>query len=123
MFNSDQAFKFDVVLENPVTPDPLCVLEIIFVAFLDQSIDIWSFGCLVYKLFIGYPLFPIFSSTWKCVDKCHLLSIIDQLRSLLEHIFSQWPCSNKYFHSDGQLFNLLVSETKILLIKSPSLET
>ena len=78
---------------------------------------------MVYELLTGYPLFPILSSTRECVDDCHLLSMIDQLGPLPEHIFSQWPRSNKYFHSDGEPFNSLVSGTEILLIKSPSLET
>ena len=49
--------------------------------------------------------------------------MIDQLGPLPERIFSQWPRSHKYFRSDGEPFNSLVSGTEIQLIESPSLET
>lgn len=32
--------------------------EVILGMPYDSAIDIWSFGCIVYELFIGYPLFP-----------------------------------------------------------------
>ncbi|KAG0441403.1 putative dual specificity protein kinase YAK1 like protein [Dictyocoela muelleri] len=32
--------------------------EVILGMPYDNSIDMWSFGCLVYEIFVGYPLFP-----------------------------------------------------------------
>lgn len=78
---------------------------------------------MVYELLTGYALFPILSRTQEHIDDCHLLSMIDQLGPLPERIFSQWPRSHKYFRSDGEPFNSLVSGTEIQLIESPSLET
>lgn len=59
MFNSDLAFKFVDTSKNPDISNILHTLEWIFGTPLDQSIDIWSFGCLVYKLLMEIQLFPI----------------------------------------------------------------
>lgn len=48
---------------------------------------------------------------------------MSQLGPLPERIFSQWRCSHKYFRSDGEPFNSLVSGTEIRLIRSTSLKT
>ncbi|KAL8933703.1 MAG: hypothetical protein Q9211_005636 [Gyalolechia sp. 1 TL-2023] len=99
------------VSKDPTTPVALRSPELIFKAPFDQSIDIWSFGCLAYGLVTGRPLFPVPSFGWRDLDSrddAHLLEMTDLLGPLPKHLTLRWPRSSKYFSDSGELFNTMI---------------
>lgn len=106
--------------KNPATHKCLRAPERLFESSLDQSIDIWSFGCIVYELLTGLALFPVFPGDH--VD-CQILSIIDQLGPLPARLFSQWGRSHMYYRSNGEQFNSVVDEPYVELEKDVPFET
>ncbi|KAL8860885.1 MAG: hypothetical protein Q9178_002640 [Gyalolechia marmorata] len=116
------AFMSDNVSKDPITPVGLRSPELIVKAPFDHSIDIWSFGCLVYELFTGRPLFVVMNMGGQELDDCnddHLLQMTDVLGPLPEHLFSRWSRSSKYFNDNGELFNSMIDgPPKIILFGS-----
>ncbi|KAL8912724.1 MAG: hypothetical protein Q9172_007454 [Xanthocarpia lactea] len=105
------AFISDNVSKDPITPVGLRSPELILKAPFDQSIDIWSFGCLVYELLAGTPLFAVMHMGGQDMDDCdddHLLQMTDIMGPLPEHLFSRWSRSSKYFNDNGELFNSMI---------------
>lgn len=119
IINSDLAFKTEDISKNPDTPNSLRAPERLFDSPLDQSIDIWSFGCLVFEILAGCALFPIMPDDH---DDCHILMIIDQLGPLPEQLFSQWDQSHIYFLSNSTQ-NSIVDESDMELLKDISFAT
>jgi serine/threonine protein kinase len=79
----------------------------------DQSIDIWSFGCLVFEFVTGTPLFAV--STWSRVpqvqrDDDHLLQMTDVLGELPENLFNKWTRAPRYFGPSRERINSIVEE-------------
>lgn len=106
MIDSGLAFlSADISSNNPDTPRCLRAPERLFDLPLDQTIDIWIFGCLVYELLTGYALFPAMPGEH---DDDHILMIINQLGPLPERLFSQWGRSHKYYRPNGEHFNSTV---------------
>ncbi len=96
-------------------PNSLRAPELVFKASFDQSIDIWSFGCLLYQLVTGKHLFtscpwPQSSDRQDKIDDTHLLDMIDRLGPLPPQLLSQWPRSHKYLRTNGEIFNSAVGE-------------
>lgn len=87
MFNSDLASRFEDKSKHPDTPSGLRAPERIFNCALDQTIDIWSFGCLVYELLTGRELFPLMTGEG---DDIHIFMIIDQLGLYLSDSSPNW---------------------------------
>ena len=86
--------------------------ELVLKAPFDHSIDIWSFGCLVYELLTGTPLFPVANIGRRNIDSCdddHLLRMTDLLGPLPKFLTSRWSRSSNYFRDDGKLFNTMIS--------------
>lgn len=75
------------ISKNPDTPKSLRAPKRLFGSPLDQTIDIRSFGCLLYELLTGYSLFHVMPDEH---DDGHILEIIDQLGPLPERLFSKW---------------------------------
>lgn len=74
------AFKSDSLSKDPVTPVGLRAPELILKAPFEHTIDVWSFGCLVYELLTGTPLFPVANVGGQNKDSCdddHLLQMTD----------------------------------------------
>lgn len=106
--------------KNPPTHKCLRAPERLFETSLDQSIDIWSFGCILYELLTGLPLFLI--DPGDHVD-CQILSITDQLGPLPARLFSQWDRAHLYYRSNGEQFNSVVDQPFIELEKDEPFET
>lgn len=70
---------------------------------IDNTIDVWSFGCLVFELITGQPLFCVPGS--KYGDDDHLLSLTAQLAALPDELFRHWKTSSLYFTPERKLFN------------------
>ena len=120
LFNSDLAFTFGDTSKNPETPQCLRAPERIFGNPLDQSIDIWSFGCLMFELLTAMSLFPIMPGQGK---DHHILMMVDALGPLPERLLSQWDQAHRYFRSNGEQFNSMVDGPDIELLPPDSLET
>ncbi|KAB8277168.1 kinase-like domain-containing protein [Aspergillus minisclerotigenes] len=97
------AYFFTDPPTKPVTPLGLRAPELILTGAVDNTLDIWSFGCLVFELITGQPLFCIPGSDFE--DDDHLLSLTDRLGALPDELFKHWKTSSLYFTSERKLFN------------------
>ncbi|KGO78238.1 hypothetical protein PITC_036060 [Penicillium italicum] len=97
------AYFFTDPPTKPVTPLGLRAPELILNGAVNNTIDIWSFGCLIFELITGQPLFCIPCSEME--DDDHLLSLTAQLGTLPDELFKHWTTSSLYFTPERQLFN------------------
>ncbi|KAL4887801.1 kinase-like domain-containing protein [Aspergillus ambiguus] len=97
------AFFFTDPPKKPVTPLGLRPPELILTGAVDNTIDVWSFGCLFFELITGQPLFCIPGSEYENDD--YLLSLTARLGALPDELFRHWETSSLYFTPDRQLFN------------------
>nr|AFO69294.1 serine protein kinase [Epichloe gansuensis] len=97
------AYFLDDPPPKPVTPLGLRSPELILTGDVGRSLDIWSFGCLVFELLTGEPLFCIPGSNYE--DDDHLLSLTARLGALPDGLFKYWKTSLRYFTPDRRLFN------------------
>ncbi|KAK1832029.1 kinase-like domain-containing protein [Podospora conica] len=86
-----------------VTPSGLRAPELILAGTVDKSLDIWSFGCLVFELVTGQPLFCIPGSDFE--DDDHLLALSARIGPLPDALFQHWKTSSLYFTPERKLFN------------------
>lgn len=70
---------------------------------INQTLDIWSFGCLVFELVTGRPLLCVPGSDSE--DDDHLLQVTAALGPLPDELFTQWKTSHLYFTPERKLFN------------------
>ncbi|KAI9147429.1 serine protein kinase [Paramyrothecium foliicola] len=87
-----------------LTPRGLRAPESILQGTFNRTLDVWSFGCLVFELIAGRPLFCV---PWSdgTEDDGHLLSLNAGLGPLPNDIFEQWKRSSLYFTPERQLYN------------------
>ncbi|KAJ5368490.1 uncharacterized protein N7496_008250 [Penicillium cataractarum] len=88
---------------KPVTPRGLRAPELILTGAVDNTMDIWSFGCLVFELITGQPLFCIPGSKYE--DDDHLFSLTARLGALPDELFKHWKNSSPYVTLERKLFN------------------
>lgn len=97
------AYFFTDPPTKPVTPLGLRAPELILNGAVNNTLDIWSFGCLIFELITGQPLFCVPYSGME--DDDHLLSLHAQLGALPEGLFKHWTTSSLYFTPERKLFN------------------
>ncbi|CAG8946696.1 unnamed protein product [Penicillium salamii] len=97
------AYFFTNPPTKPVTPVGLRAPEMILTGAVNHTVDIWSFGCLIFELITGEPLFCIPYSKWE--DDDHLLFLTAQLGALPDELFKNWTTSSLYFTPERKLFN------------------
>ncbi|GKZ30316.1 hypothetical protein AbraIFM66950_008653 [Aspergillus brasiliensis] len=88
---------------KPVTPMGLRAPELVLTGAVNNTLDVWSFGCLVFELITGEPLFCVPADKYE--DDDHILSFIDRLGPLPDDLFRHWQTSSLYFTPEKKLFN------------------
>ncbi|KAL2757766.1 hypothetical protein ACRALDRAFT_1061073 [Sodiomyces alcalophilus JCM 7366] len=110
--------------EKPVTPLGLRAPELILTGAVDKTLDIWSFGCLIFELITGHPLFCVPGSEYE--DDDHLLSLTARLGPLPDELFHSWKTSSLYFTPERKLFNCqlggVVEGGEPLVVEQTSME-
>lgn len=110
-----------------VTPRGLRAPELIFGGINNKSLDVWSFGCLIFEFITGRPLFcvPGYSPSEK-EDDDHLLQLKDILGPLPDHLYQLWTRSSNYFDAGRIQYNGFFGEvlegTDLLSAKMEPLE-
>ncbi|KAJ5796094.1 uncharacterized protein N7518_004634 [Penicillium psychrosexuale] len=99
------AYFFTDPPKKPVTPRGLRAPELIFTNAFDNTVDVWSFGCIVFELLTGLPLFCLPYSNMVDADDDHLISLTTLLGDLPDELFSRWTRSSLYFTPERNLFN------------------
>ncbi|KAI0861052.1 serine protein kinase [Xylaria cubensis] len=89
-----------------ITPTGLRAPEQILTGAVNNTLDVWSFGCLIFELITGQPLFcvPWYDSEVK-QDDDHLLSLTTTLGPLPDELYGHWKTSSLYFTLQRKLFN------------------
>jgi non-specific serine/threonine protein kinase len=94
---------------KPVTPVGLRPPELILTGTVNNTLDVWSFGCLVFELITGQPLFCVLGySSPGMEDDDHLLSLTTYLGPLPDELYKHWKKSSFYFTDERELFNCQV---------------
>jgi serine/threonine protein kinase len=103
--------------------------ELILGKKIDNTLDIWAFGCLVFEFIANRPLY--FIDTFCSISKGeetddHLLMFRDTLGPLPDSLYSLWTRSSKYYTPERVQFNSLTykdpEETDLLVNKMKPLE-
>ncbi|RBR21923.1 hypothetical protein FVER53590_13129 [Fusarium verticillioides] len=92
--------------KKPITPLGLRAPELVLMGEVDKSLDIWSFGCLVFELVAGQPLFciPAYNDRTE-EDDNHILELQAKLGPLPDELYSRWETSSQYYTKDRKLYN------------------
>ncbi|KAF5543296.1 CMGC SRPK kinase [Fusarium mexicanum] len=97
--------------EEPVVPRALRAPELVLKGEFDKTQDIWSFGCLVFELIAGRPLFYVFGPSKddsSLLDDEYLLEITDRLGPLPDELYSHWKTSSRYYTQDRSKYNCMI---------------
>lgn len=90
---------------------------------INKTLDIWSFGCLIFELITGQPLFCVPGSKFE--DDNHLLSLTARLGALPDELFTHWKTSTLYF-TGRELFNCqlggVAKDGEPLMLEQTSME-
>ncbi|RAL13843.1 serine protein kinase [Aspergillus homomorphus CBS 101889] len=118
------AYFFDDPPTKPVTPLGLRAPELILTGAVNNTVDVWSFGCLVFELITGQPLFCVPGDEDE--DDDHLLSLTARLGTLPDELFKHWKTSSLYFTPERKLFNCQLGGVapgeEPLMLEEPSME-
>ncbi|KXJ93735.1 kinase-like domain-containing protein [Microdochium bolleyi] len=87
-----------------VTPLGLRAPELLLKEERNPTLDIWSFGCLVFELITGTPLLCIPYSEGLERDD-YVIQLTARLGPLPDHLFQAWPNSSLYYTPEGELYN------------------
>ncbi|TXC11277.1 hypothetical protein FocTR4_00006228, partial [Fusarium oxysporum f. sp. cubense] len=92
--------------EKPITPLGLRAPELVLKGEVDKSLDIWSFGCLVFELITGQPLFciPAYDDRTE-EDDNRILELQAKLGPLPDELYSRWETFSRYYTKDRKLYN------------------
>ncbi|KAI1272000.1 serine protein kinase [Xylaria sp. FL0933] len=122
------AYFFTDPPTKPVTPAGLRAPEFVLTGTINNTFDVWSFGCLLFELVTGTPLFCTSGYGSKVdQDDEYLFWLTIRLGPLPDELYKHWKRSSFYFTPQRELFNCLLGGVKEgeepLMLKSlPSLE-
>ncbi|KAG9505115.1 hypothetical protein J7337_002081 [Fusarium musae] len=98
--------------KDSIVPRALRAPELVLKGEIDKTQDIWSFGCLVFELFAGRPLFYVFGGSAEddpsLLDDEYLLEIVDSLGPLPDELYSHWKTSSRYYTQDRTKYNCMI---------------
>ncbi|KAF5000364.1 hypothetical protein FGRMN_1832 [Fusarium graminum] len=100
------AYFFDDPPKKPLTAAGLRAPELVLRGEVNRSLDIWSFGCLVFEFITGQQLFcvPWYDSDTDRDDD-HITSLHSRLGPLPDDLYRHWATSRHYFTPDRKLYN------------------
>lgn len=85
----------------PPTPAALRAPELILGERLTTAVDIWSFGCLVFELLTGAPLFQVEGLDSDRFDETendgHMVQITETIQPLTQSLFDKWSRAASYY--------------------------
>ncbi|KAG8622769.1 hypothetical protein KVT40_009280 [Elsinoe batatas] len=115
------AFFFDAPPDKPLMALALRAPEVVLQSRFDHTIDIWSFGCLLFEVFTGQPLFSLLDVNFERIDNDafaetqdddHLLQMTSTLGPLPPAMFEKWPRRMRYFDADLKLVRTDVGKSQ-----------
>ncbi|RKK44633.1 hypothetical protein BFJ67_g9066 [Fusarium oxysporum f. sp. cepae] len=98
-----------------ITPVVLRAPEIILGGLLCKGIDIWAFGCLIFEMIFGRPLFvAIRSLEGQDYDETsndeHLIQLWEVIGPLPKSLLEKWRRADQYFDSSGNRLGIKSQE-------------
>ena len=89
--------------DRVVTPASLRAPESILGCSVGKGIDVWSFGCILFELLTGLPLFqiPPLNDSDELINDDHLIQLTDIIGPLPEGLLSRWTRASKYYDANG----------------------
>ncbi|KAF4438057.1 CMGC SRPK kinase [Fusarium acutatum] len=104
------AYFFNDPPKKPIVPIGLRAPELILKGELHETQDIWSFGCILFEMITGRPIFYIWGPPKydTSLNDEHLLEVIEKLGPLPEELFSHWKTSSLYYIEDGKMYNWII---------------
>lgn len=130
------AFLSDNPPKQPLIAVGLRPPEVVLQMSFDHTVDIWSFGCYLFEIFTGQPLFdlpPVFglalvddddldqtqndggSNDEDGRDDDHLLQMITNLGPLPLAMFEKWPRRRRYYDTNMNIVRTDVGQSDIPL--------
>ncbi|KAI1364848.1 putative serine protein kinase [Xylaria arbuscula] len=112
---------------KPITPAGLRTPEYILTGAFDYTMDIWSFGCLLFELLTGRPLFctPWYPTQTEQDDE-HLRLMTARLGPLPGNLYQHWKTSSFYFTPERKLYNCQLGGVpegeEPLMLEEPTME-
>ncbi|KAJ2986140.1 hypothetical protein NUW58_g5167 [Xylaria curta] len=112
---------------KPITPAGLRTPEYVLTGAVNHTMDIWSFGCLVFELLTGQPLLctPWYPSQTDQDDE-HLRLMTTSLGPLPDNLYQHWKTSSFYFTPERELYNCWLGGVpegkKPLILEEPTME-
>ncbi|KAI1423488.1 serine protein kinase [Xylaria sp. FL1777] len=98
---------------KPLVPAGLRAPELILTGAFNRTFDIWSFGCILFELITGRPLFCTpWSESQVDRDDDLLLDMTLYLGPLPEELYKHWKTSSLYFTPERELWNCIPGGTK-----------
>jgi non-specific serine/threonine protein kinase len=87
-----------------VTPVSLRSPELMITNTVSKDQDIWGFGCLIFELFAGRPLFVVPDmGSRESVDDDHFLQFHGILGPIPHFLWSKYPRTHIYYNDKGEL--------------------
>ena len=87
-------------------PRGLRAPELVLTGAVNDTLDVWSFGCLVFELLTGQQLFCVPWYPSECDEEDdHLLEFNACLGPFPDELYKHWKRSSFYFTPDRKLFN------------------
>ncbi|KAI1746024.1 serine protein kinase [Xylaria scruposa] len=100
------AYFFQEPPLKPIVPAGLRAPELVLLGAVNETTDIWSFGCLIFQLVTGRPLFPApWYPTQHDQDDDHLSDFSSILGPLPDELYKHWNRSSLYFTPERKLYN------------------
>ncbi|KAI1320142.1 serine protein kinase [Xylariaceae sp. FL0255] len=100
------AYFFKEPSSKPIIPAGLRAPELILTGNVNETFDVWSFGCLLFELVTGQPLCCVpWDPTENGQDDDHLLQLTYALGPLPDELYKHWKTSSLYFTTQRELYN------------------